>query len=66
MIEKELEGINNNLFKENFNWAHVALTEKLFKIKDANKKSTFVKEIQNRWSDLNDKLKKCLKKKEVV
>ena len=39
LIEKESKDINNDLFKKHFDLAPVALSKKLFEIKDANKNS---------------------------
>ena len=64
LIERESEGINNDLFKKHFDFSTpIDLAKELFERKDANKKSLIVEEIKNRWSNLKDKLKKCLKKK---
>ena len=40
-----------------------ALAKKLYKTKNKNKYNELVAEIKNRWSNLKDKIKKCLKKK---
>ena len=42
LIEKESKYINNDLFKEHFDLVPVALSKKLFEIKDANKNSKLV------------------------
>ena len=62
--ERESKDINNDLFKKHFDFSTpIDLAKELFERKDANKKSLIVEEIKNRWSNLKDKLKKCLKKK---
>ena len=43
LIEKESKDINNDLFKKHFDLVPVALSKKLFEIKDANKNSKLVK-----------------------
>ena len=63
-IERKSKDINNDLFKKHFDFSMpVDLVKKLFEIKDANKNSELVEKIKNRWSNLKDKIKKCLKKK---
>ena len=53
----------NGLFKTYFNFsAPIDLAKKLLETKDKEKNCEQMK-IKNRWSKLNMKLKKCLKKK---
>ena len=64
LIERESKDINNDLFKTYFNFlAPIDLAKKLFETKDKKKNSELVEEIKNRWSNLKDEIKKCLKKK---
>ena len=64
LIKKESKDINNDLFKTYFNFsAPIDLAKKLFETKDRKKNSELVEEIKNRWSNLKDEIKKCLKKK---
>ena len=51
-IERKSKDINNDLFKNHFDFSTpAALTKKLFEIKDARENSKFVKEIKNRWNN---------------
>ena len=58
-IEKESKGINYDLFKTYFNFSMPsALVNQLYKTKDKKKNNELVKEIKNRWSDLEDEIEK--------
>ena len=62
LIERESEGINNDLFKKHFDFSTpIDLAKELFERKDANKKSLIVEEIKNRWSNLKDKIEEMSK-----
>ena len=63
-IEEKSKDINNYLFNKYCNFsALIDLAKKLFETKDKKKNSELVEEIKNRWSNLKDEIKKCLKKK---
>ena len=63
-IENKSKDICYILFSCYFNFEKPSdLAKKLFEIKDKKKNNDFVKEIKNRWSNLNDSSKKRLKKK---
>ena len=56
-IENESKSINYDLFKKYFDFeTPTQLTNKLFEIKGKKKNNDFVKEIKNRWSNLEDKI----------
>ena len=58
-IERNSKDINNDLFKEYFDFSTPNdLAKKLFEIKDTKKNSELVKEIKNRWSSLKDETQK--------
>ena len=62
LIERESKDMSNDLFKKYFDFSTpVALTKKLFEIKDARKNSEFVKKVKNRWSNLKDKIEEISK-----
>ena len=42
------------------------LAKKLFEIKDKKKNNDFVKEIKNRWSNLNDRTKKTPREEKIL
>ena len=61
-IERKSKDINNDLFKNHFDFSTpAALTKKLFETKDARENSKFVTEIKNRWSNLKDKTEEMSK-----
>ena len=61
-IERNSKDINNDLFKEYFDFSTPNdLAKKLFEIKDTKKNSELVKEIKNRWSSLKDETQKMSK-----
>ena len=63
-IKEKSKDINNDLFNKYCNFsALIDLAKKLFETKDKKKNSELVEEIKNRWSNLKDEIKKCLKKK---
>ena len=58
-IENESKDISYILLSYYFNFEKPSdLAKKLFEIKDKKNNNDFVKEIQNRWSNLNDRTKK--------
>ena len=61
-IETESKGINYKLFEKHSSFVvPSALAKKLFETKDKKKTSELVKEIKNRWSNLNDDIEKMSK-----
>ena len=61
-IEDKSKTVNYDLFKEYFNVATpIFLAKQLFKIKNKNKNSEFVKLTKVRWSNLNDEIEKMSK-----
>ena len=42
------------------------MAKKLFEIKDKKKNNDFVKEIKNRWSNLNDRTKKTPREEKIL
>ena len=58
-IENESKDISYILLSYYFNFEKPSdLAKKLFEIKDKKNNNDFVKEIKNRWSNLNDRTKK--------
>ena len=63
-IENESKDISYIFFIYYLNFEKPSdLAKKIFEIKDKKKNNYFVKEIKNRWSNLNDRTKKNLEKK---
>ena len=58
-IENESKGINYDLFKQQFDFLiPSALAKKLNETKKKKKNNELVKRIENRWSNLEDEIKK--------
>ena len=63
-IENKSKTIDYELFECYFNFlVPSALTKDLYETKNKNKNNVLVEEIKNRWSNLKDKVEKCLKMK---
>ena len=63
-VENKSKDISYIVFSYYFKFEKPSdLAKKLFEITDKKKNNYFVKEIKNRWSNLNDRTKKNLEKK---